>query len=324
MSDVLAELAKAVQNDSTLRRLAKRVARGDRDFEIVSEYSARVGEVFARVLGKQIEGVDIVTAEFAEALLRPSLAMNHGMIAEVVEAVQNSINDGIGIGLAPAIPALDSNRIDGLVTALSDTPYDVAVRLLGEPIVNYSQAIADQAVRDNADRLTRAGIDAWIVRKTEPHNTVNRVKRVRSKKGKVYTYNVSYEEPCRWCESLAGRFPYRDVRNSGNNIYRRHDFCRCTVTYEAGGKKQDVWSKAEWTDEDATASRRAIEAKERAMQQQAEQRAQNTQKRLSDIDRIQQKLGYSAKGASYFRNQNKDDIERLGIDYVIQRELNAR
>ena len=34
--------------------------------------------------------------------------------------------------------------------------------------------------------------------------------------------------------------------NKPDDIYRRHDNCDCTVTFENGRKRQDVWSKREW------------------------------------------------------------------------------
>jgi len=42
---------------------------------------------------------------------------------------------------------------------------------------------------------------------------------------------------------MAGRFEYGE---EPDDIYRRHDNCDCTVTFENGRKRQDVWSKREW------------------------------------------------------------------------------
>ena len=43
--------------------------------------------------------------------------------------------------------------------------------------------------------------------------------------------------------AMAGRYAYGE---EPDDIYRRHDNCDCTVTFENGRKRQDVWSKREW------------------------------------------------------------------------------
>lgn len=48
---------------------------------------------------------------------------------------------------------------------------------------------------------------------------------------------------CEWCSKVAGRYAYGE---EPDDIYRRHDNCGCSVTYENGRKRQDVWSKREW------------------------------------------------------------------------------
>jgi hypothetical protein len=42
---------------------------------------------------------------------------------------------------------------------------------------------------------------------------------------------------------LAGVYDYS---KRPENIFRRHEFCRCTVTYQSEKKSQNVWSKREW------------------------------------------------------------------------------
>ena len=42
---------------------------------------------------------------------------------------------------------------------------------------------------------------------------------------------------------MAGRYAYGD---EPGDVYGRHDNCSCTVTYESGRQRQDVWSKRSW------------------------------------------------------------------------------
>ena len=69
-----------------------------------------------------------------------------------------------------------------------------------------------------------AGLKCWIVRTTD---------------GKC----------CSWCTSIAGRYEYGKEPQS---VYRRHDNCGCTVTYENGRQRQDVWSKRTWESDQPT------------------------------------------------------------------------
>ena len=55
---------------------------------------------------------------------------------------------------------------------------------------------------------------------------------------------------CAWCDKLAGVYDYESVKDTGNNVFRRHRHCRCIVNYvPEKGKRQDVWSK-QWIDSD--------------------------------------------------------------------------
>lgn len=48
---------------------------------------------------------------------------------------------------------------------------------------------------------------------------------------------------CEWCTKIAGRYVYGE---EPRDVFRRHDNCGCTVTYENGKQRQDVWSKKSW------------------------------------------------------------------------------
>ena len=59
---------------------------------------------------------------------------------------------------------------------------------------------------------------------------------------------------CKWCRGLAGVYNYDEVKDKGNDVFRRHANCRCQVIYDPsnGSKKvQDVWDK-KWKNDDRT------------------------------------------------------------------------
>lgn len=289
--------------DPKLRTLAGRIRDGT-NYEDANEYAARLGELLSRVLTKNMAGTAPISEETARAILTPMLTLDHAMVSEVVNTVQQNMNNALNIGLKPQIPALDTNRIEGIIKKVSSyETADEAMWVLKEPVVNFSQAVVDQAVRDNATVFRKVGGSPKIIRKTEPHAVVTKEHTVYSKKGKPYKYMRTYEEPCKWCESLAGVYDYDDVKGTGNNVYRRHASCRCTVTFADGEFRQNVWKHKEtWTEKDADEQRRAVANTEAQTKREAEAKLEST------------KYIRQYKDANNFKEAKKFTNEVLGLE----------
>jgi transcriptional regulator with XRE-family HTH domain len=143
-----------------------------------------------------------------------------GDINEIMSEIQKILDEETGIGLNAIRPNFPEGRIKGLIDKLTARgfPEDVE-RWLGEPIVNNSEAFADDFIRENAKFRADAGMKATITRKTA-------------------------FKCCDYCAALAGSYIYG---TEPKEIYSRHEFCRCIVTYKTEkGKSQDVWSKQKW------------------------------------------------------------------------------
>ncbi len=99
---------------------------------------------------------------------------------------------------------------------------------------NIGNSMHDDCVRENAKWREQAGLDSYIVRDAGGGC-------------------------CKWCAALEGRYRYADAPD---DVFKRHDNCTCTVTYECGRKRQDVWSKKTWeaSDEELQARKEASEA----------------------------------------------------------------
>lgn len=81
-----------------------------------------------------------------------------------------------------------------------------------------SMSFHDDFVKEQADFRSRAGLKCYITRTTDGNC-------------------------CPWCTKYAGRYEYGE---EPEDIYRRHDNCGCSVTFENGRQRQDVWSKRTW------------------------------------------------------------------------------
>lgn len=261
LNSVQKSFAGYLMRDKDLKRIANRVRDGT-DYEDANEYAVRVGELLVKSIDDNTQSLPYMSQEVARELLTPLLSETHNLVAGASAQVQKNMNNAAGIGLEALEPDLDTNRIDGLVNKVAsyDT-YDEARWVMHEPVVNYHQAIVDQAIRKNASAHTKAGFDAVIIRKTEAHKTITGRKIIR---GRAYPYK--YTVPCKWCAGLEGVYRYKDVSNRGNDVFRRHEACRCIIIYKDGNKTIDVRTQHEWTGEDADRIAARIGRAEQAQQ----------------------------------------------------------
>lgn len=248
LNNVQRTWAAKMLNDAKIQEYA-RLAQNSPDYTVANDFAVRTGELLTEAINENTETLAFMSEEVASELLTPILTDEHNLITEVTKQVQANMNAADNIGLGVQVPDLDTNRIQGLIEKVSSYPtYDEARWVLNEPIINYSQAIVDQSVQKNAKAQAKAGVKAYIVRKAEAHQSKSTVRRIHGK-----PYHVRYEVPCKWCAALEGRYEY--IGNGSNiprDVYRRHEACRCTLTFEKGKQRQNVWDHGEtWTEEEA-------------------------------------------------------------------------
>ena len=243
LSDIAQEFNKRIKRDKKLKQIANRVRDGTADYAQAGEYAVRVGELLAESLQGNTKNLAFISKEVAAEILGPMLQYDHELITEVTNAVQANMNAAAGVGIAVQTPEIDTNRIDGLINKVAS--YSTAQEsqwALKEPVVNYSQAIVDQSIRDNAKAAHKVGLETYIVREAEPG-------------------------ACKWCRALEGTYEYKgNGSNIPRDVYRRHAFCRCILTYANGKQRQNVWDHREtWTEEDAKAQVETVKAAENHM-----------------------------------------------------------
>ena len=111
-------------------------------------------------------------------------------------------------------------RVESLIWSISEEgiEWEEVQKRMGEPVCNISQSFMDGFVRANAEFRHKVGMRTEIVRKLQGG-------------------------ACKWCKNLAGSYNYTDTPK---DVYRRHDNCRCTVTFKQERMRINVWSKEEW------------------------------------------------------------------------------
>lgn len=250
LDEVRALFEAKTASDAKLAQLAKRIRDGT--YYDASDYAVRLGELLGESLNDSTKTLAFMSREVAEEVLGPMLRQDHDLLALVIEMVQKRLNEANGFGLNPVIPEVDTNRIAGIIEKVaSGETLDEVRWMFGEPIINYSQSVVDQAIRDNAKATSKLGLTGYIIREAETAG----VKQITRGKKKV-----TYQVPCKWCANLAGRYKSTEAPK---DVYRRHESCRCHLTFEYGGRRQDAWSKVEWTDQESAERARLIREAER-------------------------------------------------------------
>ena len=244
--DIAPALLEAIRKDfeanlggsKRAAQLLEAIRAGTAGYPVASEYAEEVGKALADAFRKNLSSASLPNGRMywniAERVLRPMLERDHALVAEAAQTVQQALNTAAGLGLKPQAVPLNESMVNGLLNKVSAAPdFDKVAWVLNEPVLTFSRAIVDESIRRNVDFQGKSGLRPRIIRTAE-------------------------SGACPWCRAVAGTFEYPDVPD---NVYRRHERCRCIVEYDPGsGRRQNVHTK-QWTDaeeRDKIEARKAI------------------------------------------------------------------
>lgn len=220
--DLLKRVQKAFEKRYNEHELVQQSLTKDKPTYVdAHNYAVGTGESLAGAFQAQITEEDLPNGQMyyniAERVVKPPLIHNHQLIARYTEIAQQQLNDQAGVRIRPRRPSLNTDRIDGLIDRLTEGDgYETVKWLLQAPVVNYSQSIVDDAIRENAEFHHESGLRPKIIRHVNPG-------------------------ACDWCRALAGTYDYK---TAPRDVYRRHNHCTCKTEYDPGdGKIKNIWSK---------------------------------------------------------------------------------
>lgn len=231
LEKIKADFAESIAKDSTIQSVLERASNGTATHIDTQEYALRVGEASSsalrRNLTEEILPDGTLYYNIADRTVRPTIEQSHAIVNETAGQIQKTLNEQAGLGLNPVLPELDRDRLGRLIDKLSSgASFEDIAWLLDEPIVNLVQSFADDFVRENAKFQAKAGLSPKI-RRTVIGNC------------------------CDYCAALAGVYNYPE--NTPEDVFRRHRFCRCLVTYDPAdglGQVQNVHKQSQWLDAD--------------------------------------------------------------------------
>lgn len=231
--DVLPELLKLVcdefeksyADNGIVKQVQKKLEDKSATYADAYEYAYEVGCMLSDALTKHVTNELLPNGtmyyNIAQRLLQKTLGTNYKLVSELAVGVQKVLNRKAGLTLAALKPDIDQDKVDGLIERLSKGDFENDKFVMGSPIANFTQSVVDDTIAKNVEFHSSAGLQPKIVRR--------------------YAGNG-----CKWCANLAGTYNY-PVKQE---IYRRHDNCRCIVEYfpEDGRGVQNAHTKG-WRNE---------------------------------------------------------------------------
>ena len=238
------EVRERIERDVLLAKLRKKINSGKGTYADTAAYSVRAGKLLGEIFSRRLPEIPL---EEREPLCVDLLHDQYIDINVAVDTVQRFRDEALGIHIAPQHAPFDEERASQIGSSLRDLskPVETLQRRSRAATETATKAIHDDRMKTEAKFRHRAGLDCRITR-------------------------VAVNGCCPWCSNVAGRYVYGE---EPDDIYRRHDNCDCTVTFENGRKRQDVWSKREWEvpGKDAGAGDSVVLTKEQARSAGAEQ-----------------------------------------------------
>lgn len=231
-TDIVPELLEKIERDfnrefkrnKNLSNIKKLIDDKRATYKQANQYAIGVGEILSSVFKTNIKSDALPDGKMhyniAERILKPTLSNNHDIVAKVSADIQETLNKSVDLNLKGVRPSVNKHRIESIVNRVAaEEVFDDVAWILQEPVVNFTQTTVDETIKANVDFQGESGLSPKIIR------------------------TVDGNDPCDWCKSLAGVYKYPNVPE---DIYKRHDRCRCTVEYDPDdARKQNIWTK-EW------------------------------------------------------------------------------
>ena len=222
MIDIRQLIEARVASDPRLKSVLKKIEAGSATLKDTAYFT----EIYSNITGNAFgSNVLDLTDEEREAACMDLLRGNYEEINDICSQVQTSIDKAAGIHIKPQKAAFPLERVEQIAHSLMDPTVkdNVIKRRPNTGVANVSKSFHDDYIKVNAKFRKNAGLAVYLNRETDGNC-------------------------CEWCSNMAGRYSYG---SEPDDIYRRHDNCSCTVTYEDGKHRQDVWSKRTWTTPEA-------------------------------------------------------------------------
>lgn len=215
------EFNEKLRDNNLVNEIKNLIDLGKATYTDANNYAVEVGQILASVFKDNLSSSILPDGRMyfniAERILGDTLGTNYKLISNISLDIQSNLNLISGLGIKALKPPLNKEKVKGFVDRISsEMDFDKVSWILDQPIINFSQSVVEDTIKTNAEFHFKAGLEPKIIRTPE-------------------------SGACKWCREVAGVYAYPNVPD---DVYRRHDNCRCIVDYHPGdGKKQNVHNK---------------------------------------------------------------------------------
>lgn len=224
--DIEKSFTKEMIKDTKIKAVSNRIRDGTATQIDGRIYAEEVGKNLSNALQKKLKPENLPNGKLyyniAERTIKPALKTNYDLVNDIASDIQE-IEDAIqGIGIKSVKADYPDLRIDGLIDKITqdDITFEKILYWINEPIINNTEAFFDDFIKENAKFRQEIGLKSTVSRILAPGC-------------------------CDWCTDAAGKGAYI-YGEEPEDFYRRHEYCRCTVTYRTERTSQNVWTKAVW------------------------------------------------------------------------------
>ncbi|MCD8096413.1 MAG: hypothetical protein LUE12_09880 [Ruminococcus sp.] len=133
------------------------------------------------------------------------LGENYELVGECYAQIQNRIYAAEKLEMQATKAEMSKKRVERIAERLKIATESLAKVIVEKDVSSMSRQAYGDSVKVNTDQASEAGLKTYIVR------------------------TLGSGKNCEWCRDLAGKYEYGvDVR-SGDDVFRRHDNCNCTI-----------------------------------------------------------------------------------------------
>lgn len=230
--EVNKEFNNGLLNSEKIKKKLKKLKSKDANFkdvyEVSDEVSDKMKKAFKEKITKDILPDGKMQKDIADSVIKANLKDGHKIISGYAADTQGLINKKQGINIKGIQAEFNEERCDNLINKLCDyDDYDKGKWLLDEPIKNFCDSSVDDAIKANADFLSKSGFKETITRSTNGGC-------------------------CEWCEEVSGTFEYEYVkewvrRDPKHNVFSRHRYCNCIISHNTEKGRKAV--NNQWNEE---------------------------------------------------------------------------
>lgn len=205
------------ENIRTMQIIESKLAKHTVSYRDANQYAQEIGNIltgiFREYLPEALTDGKLYRAA-AEVLVKDPMYQAVNDVNKVARMIQNDLNAQAGIGMNAITPEVNEDQIDGIITGICNAEtYAGSEELFMDQLGNFLEGYVDDFVRENADFQSNAGLTVIVQR-------------------------IADGKCCKWCSNLAGSWLYDQVRDRGNDIWKRHNNCHCQIIYDPRGSKR--------------------------------------------------------------------------------------